>query len=193
MNTARLVRERVANAPERSFVAVADMVWPRHAVECELSRLAGRGEVVRVRKGLYWKGPMTRLGMPLPGAMEVGLAVGGVGAGPAALSAAHLLGLTTQVPATETIAVAGRVPAPVPGVRFVSRSVERRVNELRHAEVAVIEVLRDGPAVVEWPWRQLGEVIGSLASDGGIRMSVVDAELRVEHHPLARRRWAELT
>lgn len=187
------MREQVANAPERSFVAVADLVWPRHAVECELSRLAGRGEVVRVRKGLYWKGPMTRLGMPLPGAMEVGLAVGGVGAGPAALSAAHLLGLTTQVPATETIAVAGRVPAPVPGVRFVSRSVERRVNELRHAEVAVIEVLRDGPAVVETPWRRVGEVIGSLAGDGEIRMSVVDAELRVEHHPLARSRWAELT
>lgn len=193
MNTARLVRERVANAPERSFVAVADMAWPRHAVECELSRLAGRGEVVRVRKGLYWKGPMTRLGMPLPGAMEVGLAIGGVGAGPAGLSAAHLLGLTTQVPATESIAVAGRVPTPVPGVRFVSRSVERRVNELHHVEVAVIEVLRDGPDVVETPWRRVGEVIGSLADDGEIRMSAVDAELRVEHHPLARHRWAELT
>lgn len=192
MNTARLVRERVASAPERSFVAVADMVWPRHAVECELSRLAGRGEVVRVRKGLYWKGPITRLGMPLPGSMEVGLAVGGVGAGPAGLSAAHFLGLTTQVPALETIAVAGRVPAPFPGVRFVSRSVERRVNELRRAEVAVIEVLRDGPGVVETPWRRLSGVIGLLADDGEIRMSVVDTELRAEHHPAARRRWAEL-
>lgn len=78
-------------------------------------------------------------------------------------------------------------------MRFVSRSVERRVNELRHAEVAVIEVLRDGPAVVETPWLRLGEVIGSLAGDGEIRMSAVDAELRVEHHPTARHRWAELT
>ena len=81
----------------------------------------------------------------------------------------------------------------MPGVRFVSRSVERRVNELRHTEVAVIEVLRDGPAVVETPWRRLGEIIGSLDVDGEIRMSVVDAELRIEHHPAARRRWAELT
>ena len=97
------------------------------------------------------------------------------------------------MPATETIAVAGRVPAPVPGVRFVSRSVERRVNELRHVEVAVIEVLRDGQALVETPWRRLGEIIGSLAGDGEIRMSVVDTELRAEHHPAARRRWAELT
>lgn len=192
MNTARLVRDRVANAPERSFFAVADMVWPRHAVECELSRLAGSGEVVRVRKGLYWKGPMTRLGMPLPGSMEVGLAVGGVGAGPAGLSAAHFLGLTTQVPATETVAVAGRVPAPVPGVRFVSRSVERRFNELRHVEVAVLEVLRDGPALIDTPWRRLGEVIRSLAGDGEIRLPVLDTELRAERHLAARSRWAEL-
>lgn len=192
MNTAQLVRDRVANTPERGFLAVADMVWPRHAVECELSRLVGRGEVVRVRKGLYWKGPMTRLGMPLPGSMEVGLAVGGVGAGPAGLSAAHFLGLTTQVPATETIAVAGRVPAPVPGVRFVSRSVERRFNKLRHTEVAVLEVLRDGPALIETPWRRLGEMISSLAGNGEIRLPVLDTELRAEHHVAARRRWAEL-
>lgn len=193
MRTAQLVRERMADAPDRSFFTVADLAWPCRAVECELSRIAGRGEIVRVRKGLYWKGPMTRVGMPLPRPLDVGLTVAGAGAGPAGLSAVCSLGLTTQVPATETVAVAGRVPAPVSGVRFVCRSIERRINGLCPSEVAVIEVLRDGPQFVEAPWAEVGDAIDELGSREMIRPQIIALELLAEHHPAARQRWAELT
>lgn len=157
-----------------------------------MSRLAAEGEVLRVRKGLYWKGPKTRAGMPRPRPIEVALEVAGPGAGPAGVSAAHALGLTTQVPATEQVAVPGRVPAPVPGVRFVSRSIERRIATLRPLEVALLEVLREGPAMVEARWGKVAEIARRLATDGEIRPAAIEAQLDHEHHVAVRQRWAEL-
>lgn len=156
-----------------------------------MSRLAAEGELVRVRKGLYWKGPKTRVGMPLPRPIEVALEVAGPGAGPAGVSAAHALGLTTQVPAVERVAVPGRVPAPLPGVRFVSRSIERRIGGLRPLEVALLEVLRDGPVVIESRWGKVAETVRRLAAAGEIRLAVIEAQLPHEHHVAARHRWAD--
>jgi hypothetical protein len=157
-----------------------------------MSRLAADGELVRVRKGLYWKGPKTRFGMPLPRPIEIALEVAGPGAGPAGVSAAHTLGLTTQVPAVEQVAVAGRTPTPLPGVRFVSRSIERRVAALRPLEVALIEVLRGGPTAVEVPWPTVIDTARRLAANGEIRPAVIETQIGHEHHIDARQRWAEL-
>jgi len=107
--------------------------------------------------------------MALPRLVEVGMEVAGVGAGPAGVSAVSLLGLTTQVPAVAPIAVPGRVPAPLAGVRFVSRSIERRFLELTAAEVAVVEVLRDGPTATEAPWAHFAEAVERLGRDRLIR------------------------
>lgn len=192
MSTAEAVRQHVARTPVRHFVWPTAIAGSRRAVECEMSRLAAEGELVRVRKGLYWKGPKTRAGMPRPRPIEVALEVAGPGAGPAGVSAAHALGLTTQVPAAEQVAVPGRVPAPVPGVRFVSRSIERRIAALRPLEVALLEVLREGPAVVEARWGKVAETVRRLATNGEIRPAVIEAQLGHEHHVAARQRWAEL-
>jgi len=148
------------------------------------------GEVVRVRKGLYWKGPSTRLGMPLPRAYDIALEVAGPGAGPAELSAAHVLGLTTQVPAVEVVAVPGRCPAPVDGVRFVSRSIERRLAALRPPEVAVLEVVRQGPAVVEASWTKVRRCVSKLAEQGEVRIAMIAERVAIEHHVGARERWS---
>ena len=59
-----------------------------------------------------------------------------------AAAAACQLGLTTQVPATVEVAAPGKVPEPVPGVRFTARPFIRRERELSPTEVAVLEVLR---------------------------------------------------
>lgn len=192
MSTAELVRASLAGSPIRSFIATSKVPGPRHAVECELSRLIAEGEVVRVRKGLYWKGPRTRVGMPLPRPTEVALEVGGIGSGPAEISAAHLLGLTTQVPAVEVIAVPGRIPSPVPGARFVSRSIERRILGLRPIEVALLEVLRAGPGAVEASPVELAKVAGRLAAAGEIRPEVLGEQVRHERHLATRQRWAQL-
>lgn len=192
MSTAQEVREHVEFTPVRGFISTAEIPGTRRAVECEMSRLAAEGEVVRVRKGLYWKGPKTRVGMPLPLPTEVALEVAGGGAGPAEVSAAHALGLTTQVPATEVVAVPGRTPAPVRGVRFVSRSIERRLVGLRPIEVALLEVLRAGPGIVEVPWAQVAQVAERLEAAGEIRADVLDEQVHVEHHVALRERWAAL-
>jgi hypothetical protein len=66
-----------------------------------LAELTRRGELLHVRRGLYWRGRKTPLGMspPSPEALAERL-VGKHGVGPAGLSAAHRLRLSTQVPRT---------------------------------------------------------------------------------------------
>ena len=192
MSAAHFIREHVELSPVRGFISTADIPGSRRAIECEMSRLAARGEVVRVRKGLYWKGPKTRVGMPLPRPAEVALEVAGIGSGPAEISAAHSLGLTTQVPAVEVVAVPGRTPAPVRGTRFVSRSIERRFLGLRPKEVALLEVLRAGPAVVEVSWAEVAKVARRLAQAGEIRPTVIEKQLHEEHHIATRERWTQL-
>jgi hypothetical protein len=192
MSTAQIVREHVERNPVRRFIAPASIPGSRRAVECEMSRLAAEGEVVRVRKGLYWKGPKTRVGMPLPRPLEVALEVAGHGSGPSGVSAAQRLGLTTQVPAIEQVAVAGRVPSPIAGVRFVSRSIERRIAGLHPDEVALMEVLRAGPGIVEAPWSVVADVAHRLVASGAIRPELLAQQLAGEYHVAARDRFDEL-
>ena len=192
MSTARLVRDHVARMPERSFVFSSELQAPPHAVDCEFARLVDRSELLRVRKGLYWKGPRTRAGIPAPRPMQVGLEVAGDGAGPAEFSAAAALGLTSQVPSVEVVAVAGRPPTPPQGVQFVSRSVERRIRKLRFLEVAVIEVLRDGLRFAEADWESAVAALAQLAAKGEIRLPTIAEQIHDEHHSGTRTRWQRL-
>jgi hypothetical protein len=192
MSTAETVRTLVSQRPERAFIPTTTIPGSRRAVECEMSRLASEGEVLRVRKGLYWKAAKTRVGMALPRPAEIALAVAGPGAGLAGVSAAHALGLTTQVPAVEEIAVAGRVPSPVRGARFTSRSIERRLLGLRPTEIALLEVLRAGPSVIDVPWAQVASTAKRLAAAGEIRCELLATQTANEHHVATRQRWIEL-
>ena len=191
-SVAQRVASYVATLPASSFVAVRDVSGPRSAVESAFSRLAASGEVARVRKGTYWKGAPTPLGVSLPRAEEVALAIGGTGSGPAGVAAAHWLGLTSQVPSTYLAAVPGRAPAPWQQVRFAQRPIGRLLAGLSPSEVAVLEVLRSGPAVVEATWEQLGSVVVRLTEDGHVRPAALDAAANHEPHRGARARWAEL-
>lgn len=187
-----MVREQVSVTPRRTFISVDEFSGSRRAVECALSRIAANGDVVRVRKGLYWKGPITRFGVVPPRPADVALEVAGLGAGLAELSAAHLLGMTTQVPSVAVVAVPGRAPAPVAGTRFVSRSIERRIAGLRPVEVAVLELLRSGPGTVEKPWSDLASIVAHLAAAGELRLDTLESTAALEHHVATRERWAHL-
>ena len=149
------------------------------------------GELVRVRRGLYWRGKKTRFGMTHPSVLETAVAVGGPGTGPAGVAAAQLLGLTTQVPATVEVAVPGKVPDPMQGVRFRSRPYSRRERRLTPVEVAILEVLRD-PHAAEAPWSRVEDRIRELLADGTVRAQVLDAEAASEPRVQARKRWAAL-
>ena len=190
------IAERVANhvaaLPQRSFVAVRDVDGSRSAVESAFSRIAAAGDVLRVRKGLYWKGATTALGMSPPRVEEVAFKLGGPGSGPAGIAAAHWLGLTSQVPSTYLTAVPGRAPGPWPGVRFTQRPIDRLLHSLTPSEVAALEVLRAGPAVIETAWEALPTVIARLAASGEVRLDVLDGAAAAEPHRQARARWSEI-
>lgn len=119
-----------------------------------LSDLADRGELVRVRKGLYWRGIQTPLGMsPPPLDVLVRELAGSSGVGPAGLSAANALRLSTQVPRWSHVAVPARTPASPGPVRFVSRPTRtgRVKARLTPTDVAMLETLGAWESVVEVP------------------------------------------
>jgi hypothetical protein len=187
---AERVADHVAEMPERTFVATRDIDGPRTAVESAFSRIAAVGEVARIRKGLYWKGAQTPLGITPPRVEEVGVELGGPGSGPAGVAAAAWLGLTTQVPSTYVVAVPTRTPTPWRRIRFTQRPVERLLRDLTPTEVAVIEVLRAGASVLEGGWDRFTEAVIEQAAQGRVRLDVLDAEIADEPHRAARARWA---
>ena len=77
-------------------------------------------------------------------------------------------------------------------MRFVSRSIERRIAGLHPVEVALLEVLRAGPGVVEAPWIDVADVAGRLAKGGAIRPELLAQQLAREYHVAARDRFDEL-
>lgn len=190
MSVAAQVRHAVADAERRSFLRARDLEGSRAAVESELSRLAMQGELVRVHKGLYYRPPARGRRNPPP--LEVGLVIGGRGAGPAGVSAARLFGLTTQVPGVETVAVPGRAPAGRDAVRFVARSYTRRELDLNPYEVGLLEVLRDFERVSEQPFERLVEVVGQAVDSERIRLDRIEQAAEQEWDLTTRRRWRRL-
>jgi len=172
MSVAPAVRKKVTSSHDR-FWRPGDFEGSPEAVAKTLSRLAGAGELRRVRRGLYWRGTPTRLGMSPPPPSRLAEEVsGGLGSGPAGLSAALELGLATQVPRYDVIAVPRRVPRNPGMVHLVSRaaSTKRQSERLRPAEVALFEVLRDWPGLVELPAPDAADRIADLLEASTIRV-----------------------
>ena len=197
MSIAALVRDKIEQADIGAWIAVRDVVdqiGSRHAVELALTRAASEGNLVSVRRGLYWKGAKTRFGPTRPDALDAGLAVARIhdftsGVGPTGWSASHALGLSTQIPAETHIAVPGRVPAAPAGVRFHHRAPRGRVG-LSVLEVALLEVLSQFPDQVEASWEELVERVQSLIADGQIDIARVK-NAALKQHRLATRKSAE--
>ena len=109
-STAAVVRGRVMRSSGK-FVRPQDFAGPRGAVLREPSRRVEAGDLRHVRKGLYWRGQKTMLGMAPPAPLDLVQELVGVsGVGPAESSAALALGLSTQHPRRETFAVPVRPP-----------------------------------------------------------------------------------
>lgn len=183
------IRASVAAAPVGTFIRSADVLGPRAAVNTALSRLAGAGDLVRVRNGLYWKGVKSNFGAGRPGLLDAAIAVAGPdGAGPSGWSATHALGLSTQLPATPEVAVAGPVPS-LEGVRFHKRNNLARRN-LGFWEIALLEVLRSYPAYADVGLDELATRACSLSAEGKVRLPRLASAARSEHSPALRRNLA---
>jgi len=150
----------------------ADLEAPFTAVDRALQRLKASGELVSVRRGLYYRGRQRPWGMSRPSAEEVIAAIAGRrGVGPAGLSAANDLGLTTQVPGTDLVAVVGSVPRDLPTVHFVDRRARlaRRTASLQPREVAILEVLDAWDDVLEVSPAAAADRLAALLLDGSVK------------------------
>lgn len=169
-SAASQVRDWIDGRPARSYFEPADVPGGASVVESTLSRLASDpdGPIVRVRNGLYWrKPPPNRWGAGRPDPLDAVFAVAGRGAGLSGASAANALGLSTQVPVVPTVAVLGRPPKGIEGVRVTTRSNLDRVD-LNHTEVAVLEALRDFPHYVDVDADSIRRVLRGLVANGRI-------------------------
>lgn len=179
---ASAVRKRVL-ASSDAFWKPADFPGSPAAVTQALYRLCQDNELQHLRKGLYWRGARTRFGVAPPRPSDVVREIVDVaGIGPAGPSAANELGLSTQVPRWEHIAIPCRAPRPVEHVYIVSRAActARLEEKLGPAEVALLEVLRDWATLVEWPDEVAGRIIGGYLAKGIIRAGKVARAARTE-------------
>lgn len=199
MSIASELRSEVISAPVGTWFVVKDLTkrfGERTAVDIALSRTAKSGDLVRIRRGVYWKGVKTRFGSTKPDTFTLGLgilkAIGITdGVGPTGWSASQALGLSTQIPAETHIAVPGRAPVPVPGVKYHTRSTRSRA-ELAPLDVALLEVLRDFPFRVEADWDALSERALELHAKGSINLKKIASVSEEEPHVAARERAREL-
>lgn len=193
MGVAPVVRKKVLHSHDR-FWRPEDFDGSPAAVTKALARLTNAGELRRVRRGLYWRGETTRLGMapPTPDRLIPEI-VSGAGIGPAGWSAALALGLSTQVPRYEKVAVPGRAPRDPRAVRFVSRvaSVARREERLQPMEVALLEVLREWDSLVELSRNDAIARIKSHVDEGTLRVDPI-VQASVTEPPRVRERLREL-
>lgn len=186
------VRAKVSRAKPGTLFAVADFEGPRGAVETALSRLEHRGELRRVRKGLYFKGVRSRFGSGKPREEDIVYKVcGRKGVGPAGWSAGRVLGLTTQVPARPEFAVLGAAPTGISGVGFHSRKNLARI-ELNPREIAVLEVLRVWPMAGEASWIELVDRVRELHDEGAINLERLRKVASRERSPGLRQRMTAL-
>jgi hypothetical protein len=192
-SVAATIRSRVMRSHPGTFFHVSDFDGPRRAVESAFSRLAAEEEsLLRVRRGLYWKGVNSRFGPGRPRAVDVVREVAGTrGVGPAGWSAGHALGLSTQVPAVPEFAVVGPPPTGVPGAKLHSRRNFARLR-LGYEEIALLEVLRDWPVHVEADWSDLERTVVRLRKDGRIRPDRLRKAAADESVPALRERVAAL-
>jgi hypothetical protein len=169
---------RGAAAGREAILASRDRFWKpdqltgaSSTVQHLLTDFTQRGELMRVRKGLYWRGRQTVLGMSPPSVDRlVAEVASGAGVGPAGFSAANLLRLSTQVPRRAEIAVPRYAPRDAGAVRFVSRHgrTGRQAARLTPTEVAFLEVLASWDRVVELPHDEAAARLRRMLVEGQI-------------------------
>jgi hypothetical protein len=178
------VRNRVLRSRDH-FWRPTDFDGSPEAVVQALHRLGASGELLHVRKGLYWRGTKTLLGMAPPpaDALVKAVATERRGVGPAGASAANALGLSTQIPRRPAFAVPTRVPVSMPaGVEMVSRTGcrNRASVNARPAEVALLEVLRDWSGLVEVDNAEATGIVKSHLDNGALRAGALAKVARTE-------------
>ena len=189
-SVAQQVRGRVLRSGERLW-RIEDFEGSPSAVNNELRRLIARGELMRVRRGVYWRGKKSRFGMigasqgqavqKVLGAQE---AIGATG-----WNATNLLGLSTQVSPVEALAVTHRRPEGLHNVKISSRAARsgRREAKLNGMEVTFLEALQGWDRYVEADGATALERFGELLDREDVRVERLVRASRTEP-PVVRER-----
>ena len=187
-----MVRTKVSKAKPGALFTMDEFQGPRGPIETALSRLVDRGELRRVRNGMYFKGVRSRFGSGRPRAEDVVYKLCGTnGVGPAGWSASRALGLSAQLPSRSEFAVLGTPPMNVPGVRFHSRKNLARIN-LNPREIAVLETLRAWPMHTDASWDELVKRLAELRVEGAIDLERLARVAARERSPALRKRMMTL-
>lgn len=165
--------ESAAAQVRRQVLAGGERFW-RHedfeglspsGVATALSRLVREGDLQRVRKGVYFRPRPTVIGPSIPGATAAIASSLRAPVHPAGLSAANLLGLSTQNPARGEFATpASDPPTALAGSRVRTRRPRARAT-LTTEEGALLELLRDRAATSDLPPAETAQRLQELLSD----------------------------
>lgn len=142
-SAAKAVRDRVQRGASQFWKHSDFRDLPPSAVAKALSRLAQKGELQRVGKGVYYRAAPTSFGPSIPGASAIAAETLTAPVHLAGLSAANALGLSTQNPRRPEYAT----PAPGPptalrdAVVHTGRPMQRAA--LSSEDGALLEILRE--------------------------------------------------
>ena len=170
--SAASLRRRIL-ASQGKYWHASKLTGPESTIQHILTELERDGELIHIRKGLYWRGTKTPLGMSPPpgGSLTTKVAKTTNGIGPAGLSASNMLRLSTQIPRHSWIAVPNRAPTPTGTITFVSRAARtgRTSAKLTPLEVALLETLEGWDRIIEIPidqaWKRMRTMLSSHEID----------------------------
>jgi hypothetical protein len=167
---AETVRRRVEAGGERVWRLADFEGLAFTAVAQSLSRLARRGVLQRLGKGLYYRPRPTVFGPSKPNPAQLqSLPVRRRGMFPAGTAAAHLLGFTTQSPARAELATDGlSLPRLIVGRDAVIHTRRPEAwRALSETDAALLEFLRLRGAASELsPQETVHKLLGYLAEEG---------------------------
>jgi hypothetical protein len=212
-SAAAVVRERVECGGARYWKHSDFADLPPSAVATTLSRLAREGKLKRVGKGVYYRPAPTSFGMSVPGASATAAQLLGAAVHPAGLSAANVLGLSTQNPGRAEYATPARFPPTALRDARVHTGRPAQRASLSAEDGAILELLRERARssdlspeqTVQRLERLLAEpgrfariaeaamtepprvraMLGALGQKAGVRDNLLDA-LRHSLNPLSR-------
>jgi hypothetical protein len=142
-SAAETVRRRVASGGARFWKPTDFRDLPPAAVATALSRLARDGELERVAKGVYYHPRLTSIGTSVPAATGVASQTLSAPLHPAGLSAANVLGLTSQNPGRPEYATPAAKPPTALGNALVHTGRPPGRAGLSAEDGAILEILRE--------------------------------------------------
>lgn len=164
-SAATRVYERVRDGGERYWSLSDFHDLSASAVTHALSRLAGEGELQRVRKGLYYRAKLTAVGPSIPSASGAIAQTMRAPLHPTGLTAGTALGLSTQNPARPEFATpAASAPGLLSNAVVRTRRPSSRLK-LDADDGALLELLRDRARYSDLPPAKTIDRLVAMVSD----------------------------